>query len=94
MHFLGLAGMPRRISDYPDAFAPWNFIASLGSFISIGATLFFFYLVYNMFSTGAIINIRSIWKDTPRYVCPLVMKQGSPKISSSVLLLLLHYSSK
>jgi heme/copper-type cytochrome/quinol oxidase subunit 1 len=46
MHFLGLAGMPRRIPDYPDSYAPWNEIASLGSMISIIATLFFVYGIY------------------------------------------------
>ena len=47
MHFLGLAGMPRRIPDYPDAFAGWNAIASYGSYLSLLATLFFFYVVYH-----------------------------------------------
>src|SRR6204780_9656 len=41
MHFLGLAGMPRRIPDYPDAFAGWNFIASIGAYISYAGTLWF-----------------------------------------------------
>nr|YP_009121383.1 cytochrome c oxidase subunit 1 [Thecamonas trahens]AJF36624.1 cytochrome c oxidase subunit 1 [Thecamonas trahens] len=48
MHFLGLAGMPRRIPDYPDAFAGWNTIASYGSMISVIGAGFFFYLVYDI----------------------------------------------
>jgi cytochrome c oxidase subunit 1 len=47
MHFLGLAGMPRRIPDYPDAYAGWNSLASYGSIISGVAALFFFYIVYD-----------------------------------------------
>jgi heme/copper-type cytochrome/quinol oxidase subunit 1 len=46
MHFLGLAGMPRRIPDYPDAFSGWNAVASYGSYLSALAAAFFFYVVY------------------------------------------------
>ena len=49
MHALGLAGMPRRIPDYPDAFSAFNSVASLGSYISTVGGLFFFYVVYVTF---------------------------------------------
>jgi cytochrome c oxidase subunit 1 len=52
MHFLGLAGMPRRISDYPDAFAGWNLVASIGSYISFASTLFFIYIVIHTLVAG------------------------------------------
>jgi heme/copper-type cytochrome/quinol oxidase subunit 1 len=51
MHFLGLAGMPRRIPDYPDAYAGFNLIASYGSFISVFSSLLFFYVIYDTFIT-------------------------------------------
>jgi len=51
MHFLGLAGMPRRVSDYPDAFAGWNAVASFGSYISAISVVFFFYIIYITLTT-------------------------------------------
>ncbi len=51
MHFLGLAGMPRRVPDYPDAFAGWNAIASFGSYISAISVVLFFYIIYVTLTT-------------------------------------------
>ena len=42
-HFLGMAGMPRRIADYPDAYAGWNYISSIGSYVFFAGLIVFFY---------------------------------------------------
>ena len=51
-HFLGLQGMPRRISDYPDAFAGWNLISSFGSITSVIATWLFLNILYKQLTQG------------------------------------------
>nr|YP_010394069.1 cytochrome c oxidase subunit 1 [Phytophthora cactorum]UXG19046.1 cytochrome c oxidase subunit 1 [Phytophthora cactorum]UXG55662.1 cytochrome c oxidase subunit 1 [Phytophthora cactorum]UXG55700.1 cytochrome c oxidase subunit 1 [Phytophthora cactorum]UXG56085.1 cytochrome c oxidase subunit 1 [Phytophthora cactorum]DAZ88077.1 TPA_asm: cytochrome c oxidase subunit 1 [Phytophthora cactorum] len=56
MHFLGLAGMPRRIPDFPDAMSGWNAVSSFGSYISFFSALFFFYIVYVTLVYGKKIN--------------------------------------
>ena len=51
-HFLGLQGMPRRISDYADAFAGWNMVSSIGSLISVIATIYFLNILYLQLTIG------------------------------------------
>lgn len=52
MHFVGLAGMPRRIPDYPDAYAGWNMVSTYGSYISSVGVLIFLFALVKAFSTG------------------------------------------
>nr|YP_010620076.1 cytochrome c oxidase subunit 1 [Pterosiphonia complanata]WAX04089.1 cytochrome c oxidase subunit 1 [Pterosiphonia complanata] len=61
MHFLGLAGMPRRIPDYPDAYSSWNIFASYGSYVALLSTFFFFYLVFEAISSKNIC-LKEPWK--------------------------------
>jgi cytochrome c oxidase subunit 1 len=50
MHFLGMAGLPRRIPDYPDGYEYWNSFMTLGSFLT------FFSLVIFLFNIASIVS--------------------------------------
>ena len=69
-HFLGLQGMPRRISDYPDAFAGWNLVSSLGSLISVLATWLFLHILYMQLVEGKATS-RYLWL-TPQFYYDLL----------------------
>ena len=51
-HFLGLAGMPRRYVDYPDAYAFWNLVSSIGAYIAGVGFLFFMLAMWRLFTAG------------------------------------------
>ena len=64
-HFLGLAGFPRRYSDYPDAFAGWNYISSIGSIISVVAVFLFIYIIYRTLTDG--VEVESNYWGAPEF---------------------------
>jgi len=48
--------MPRRIPDYPDAYAGWNSIASYGSLVTVAGLVLFFYIVSESFAAGVRVS--------------------------------------
>jgi len=68
MHFLGLAGMPRRIPDYPDAFAGWNVIASYGSYLSAISSVSFSMLFTILLFMVSLLEKQKTFGHNPFYV--------------------------
>jgi cytochrome c oxidase subunit 1 len=72
-HFLGLAGMPRRIPDYPDAFAGWNLVSSWGAYIAFAASLMFIGMAIWVLYNGRKVTEANPWglpADTLEWTVP------------------------
>lgn len=60
MHFLGLAGLPRRIPDYPLGYSYWNNLMSLGSVLTFISLIILLKLIYNIFNTKVSYTLKFI----------------------------------
>ena len=72
-HFLGRQGMPRRYIDYPEAFALWNYVSSVGAFIAFGSFLFFIAVVAYTVFAGRRVEEEAYWgeyADTLEWTLP------------------------
>ncbi|RDC73653.1 cytochrome c oxidase subunit I [Rhodovulum sp. 12E13] len=62
-HFLGRQGMPRRYIDYPEAFAFWNYVSSIGAFIAFGSFILFFGIMWYTLTRGARVTEANYWNE-------------------------------
>ena len=66
MHFLGYAGMPRRIPDYSDAYFFWNYISTLGSYLTSASIILFFFTIFITLAIGQTAP-KDPWNDELTY---------------------------
>jgi len=72
-HFLGRNGMPRRYLDYPEQFATWNQLSSIGAFISFASFVFFIGIVFYTLRWGKKVTEPAYWgehADTLEWTLP------------------------
>nr|QMX85841.1 cytochrome c oxidase subunit I [Platencyrtus parkeri] len=69
-HFLGLSGMPRRYSDYPDSYLCWNILSSIGSLMSMFSVMFFFYIIWESVVSYRIVLFMKNINNSIEWVVP------------------------
>lgn len=102
MHFLGLAGMPRRIPDYPDCYYLWNTVATWGSLLTGVGLILFFYIIYvSLCATSFTVSLNSLFVNmkeqnmlyTDAYKYLLVKKQALSLLNDTSSLFICFYST-
>jgi cytochrome c oxidase subunit 1 len=88
MHFLGIAGMPRRVADYPDVYWSWNWVCSFGSLLSVVALFFFIVNVTNAFTKK-----NNLYKSKAFSIVPAAFVVNFPEAATDFTLLVqnLHF---
>ncbi|MBA3326557.1 MAG: cbb3-type cytochrome c oxidase subunit I, partial [Rhodobacteraceae bacterium] len=84
-HFLGRQGMPRRYIDYPEQFALWNYVSSLGAFLSGLSFVFFFGIVFWSLRYGARVTEPMYWGPQPDATLEWTLPNPPPEHTFEIL---------